>query len=587
MKFLGSVFSTVIGIFVFILLAIFLIVGLGVAFGSNSAEEVKEASVLELNLSEISFDYAGKYEDPLVSLVSDEETIGLNDALNAIETAKKDDKIKGISIYNNFSSLGLAQYKTLRNALDNFKKSGKFIYAYADFYTQNEYYLNSVADKIFLNPAGEMEFKGLAAELLFYKDLQEKAGVKLEVIRHGKYKSAVEPFLENQMSDANREQITALLNSVWETTVSDIAVSRKISIEKLNQIATSLLARTPQMALQQKLIDVIAYEDVYHKEIKKLLKTAANEDYNKISLLSYTKNYVTTSIDFTAENKIAVIFAQGEINSGEGDVHSIGEGSMRRSLKEARENKEIKAVVLRIDSPGGDALTSELIWREIEITKKLKPVVVSMGNYAASGGYFIACNAATIFAEKNTITGSIGVFGLLPNVTGLANKIGVNAQQVTTHANAAEYSSFLPVSEGYKTLAQEGVERVYKSFVTHVAQGRKMTYAQVDNIAQGRVWTGAEALKIGLVDRIGGMKEALAEAAKLAKITSYATINLPEYDKSFKDVLQESSSPFSASKSSWIKEEIGTENYQVIAQIKKAQSRKGLQMLLPFYIKIK
>jgi len=406
----------------------------------------------------------------------------------------------------------------------------------------------------------------------------------MEVIRHGKYKSAVEPFLENKMSDANREQITALLNSVWNSVTADISKSRNISVAKLNLIADGLLARTPEMAKAEKLIDVVAYEDVYHDAIRKILKVDTNKDYNKISVLDYTRKMMNTSENFDTKNKIAIIYAQGEIKSGEGDINNIGEGSMRRSLIEARKDKNVKAIVLRIDSPGGNALTSDLIWREIELTKKVKPVVVSMGNYAASGGYYIACNANKIFAENNTITGSIGVFGILPNFSQLATKIGLHSEQVKTNQNSAEYSPFLPLDDKFKAVTLEGVEHIYKTFVSHVAAGRKMTFTQVDSIAQGRVWSGFEALKIGLVDKIGGMDDAINEAASLAKIKAYNTQNFPEYEKNINDILEHL--PFAKSKENFMKEELGTETYKIMEQIKRVQSRKGVQAMMPFEMTI-
>jgi len=293
---------------------------------------------------------------------------------------------------------------------------------------------------------------------------------------------------------------------------------------------------------------------------------------------------MNTSENFDTKNKIAIIYAQGEIKSGEGDINNIGEGSMRRSLIEARKDKNVKAIVLRIDSPGGNALTSDLIWREIELTKKVKPVVVSMGNYAASGGYYIACNANKIFAENNTITGSIGVFGILPNFSQLATKIGLHSEQVKTNQNSAEYSPFLPLDDKFKAVTLEGVEHIYKTFVSHVAAGRKMTFTQVDSIAQGRVWSGFEALKIGLVDKIGGMDDAINEAASLAKIKAYNTQNFPEYEKNINDILEHL--PFAKSKENFMKEELGTETYKIMEQIKRVQSRKGVQAMMPFEMTI-
>jgi protease-4 len=386
------------------------------------------------------------------------------------------------------------------------------------------------------------------------------------------------------MSDANKEQTMALLNGIWTNIVEDISKSRNIPVEKLNTIANGLLARTPEMAKAQNLIDYIAYEDVYHNSIRKVLKVDKDEDYNTVSIADYTQKTTTTSVNMDSNDAIAIVYAQGEIGSGEGDVNEIGEGSMRRSLQEARKDDDIKAIVLRINSPGGSALTSDLIWREIELTKRVKPVVVSMGNYAASGGYYIACNANTIFAEKNTITGSIGVFGTLPNFSVAANRYGINTEQVRTHENASNYSPFVPMDEKFKAITLEGVENIYATFIGHVAEGRKMTTAQVDSIGQGRVWTGSEAVKIGLVDKIGGLREAIAEAAKLAKIKSYSTVNYPEYEKNFEDIF--ANFPFAKSKTAFIKEEIGEENYRLLEEVKRIKQRKGIQAILPMELKI-
>jgi len=585
MRFLGNVLATIVGLFVFLMLFFFGIILIAAIFGGDSEEiSVKSDSVIELKLENIKNDYAGKYKDPWVTILADGEKVGVSDIINAIESAKTDSEIKGISILNNESDLGMAQRKALRDALEDFKKSGKFVMAYANSYSQKEYYLNSVANTVYINPVGDFDFKGLSAELMFFKDLQEKSGIKMEVIRHGKYKSAVEPFLDNKMSDANREQTMSLLNSVWSSVLADISKSRNISVTKLNEIASELLARTPEMAKAEKLVDVIAYEDVYHDAIRKKLKVDKDEDYNKISIKDYARKVATTSESNDSQDKIAVIYAQGEIMSGEGDVNTIGEGSMNRSLIEARKDENVKAIVLRINSPGGNALTSDLIWREIELTKKVKPVVVSMGNYAASGGYYIACNANTIFAENNTITGSIGVFGILPNFTQLATKIGVHTEQVKTNENASEYSPFVPMDEKFKAVTLESVEHIYKTFVSHVAVGRKMTVAQVDSIGQGRVWSGEQALKIGLVDKIGGLDDAIKEAASLAKTKTYSTQNFPEYEKDMNDIFN--NFPFAKSKESFIKEELGEETYRLMEQLKKVQARKGVQAMVPFEITI-
>jgi protease-4 len=587
MKFLGNVLATVIGLFVFWMIFFFGIIIIGaIAGGNEDIVTIEENSVIELDLSQVTLDYAGKtsYKD-FNYFEADHD--GVTDILNAIEAAKNDDKIKCISILNNQSQLGLAQMKSVRDKLEEFKKTGKFVYAYANYYSQDEYYLNSVANKVYLNPVGEVDFKGLSAEILYLKELQEKSGVKFEVIRHGKYKSAVEPFLAQEMSPENREQMTVLLQSIWNTIVADIAKSRKLTVAQLDAIANTLGARTPELALANKLVDQVAYEDEYHNAIRNLLKVDKKEKYNSISITDYAKTAALTVDDYSKDDIIAVIYAQGEIMGGEGDVNVIGEGSIKRSLEEARNDDDIKSIVLRVDSPGGNALTSELIWREIEITKKIKPVVVSMGNYAASGGYYIAANANRIFAEPNTITGSIGVFGMLPNMNQLSKNIGINAEQVKTHTNASGYSIFEPMDENFKGYVLESIEKTYATFLKRVAEGRNMSTAQVDAMAQGRVWTGMDAKKLGLVDEIGGLEAAIKYAAKLGKTTSYRTENFPEYEKNFEDFLSNFTGIAALkTKEQLLKEQLGEEGFQMLEQIKRVKSRKGIQAMMPYEISI-
>lgn len=590
MRFLSNVLSTIVGLFLFCFIFFFFILIIGAIAGSGDGKpKPKNNSVIELDLSEITLDYNGKFEaSPLDALLNEGKKASVIEVIDAIEAAKTDKDIKGISILKNNSSLGLAQSKAIRNKLEEFKKSGKFVYAYSDVLMQNDYYLNSVADQIYLNPVGELDFKGLASEVIYMKDLQEKSGVKFEVIRHGKYKSAVEPFLAQEMSPENREQLSELLQSIWQTIVTDISESRKIDVATLNIIADSLGARTPKLALETKLIDKIGYEDEYHDLIRTKLKVKKDEEYNKISISDYASIADSPSTNFTADNTIAVIYAQGEIQGGEGSVNIIGEGSINRSLKEAREDEDVKAVVLRVDSPGGSALTSELIWREIELTKKVKPVVVSMGNVAASGGYYISCNANTIFAEPSTITGSIGVFGLLPNLNEVGKNIGINAEQVKTHKNASGYSVFEPLDENFKGVVLESIEDVYSTFLKRVADGRKMTTEQVDAIAQGRIWTGTDAVKNGLVDKIGGLNDAIKHAATLAKIKDFRTENYPEYETNFEDLLASMSGiSIFKTKEDLLKEQIGTEAYLLLEKIQKAQKMKGVQALMPYELDIK
>lgn len=588
MRFLKNVLSTIVGLFLFCFLFFMLIVVIGVAAGSGSDKTVtvKDNSVIELDIKDVKNDYAGRFYNDEFSFLNDEPKDGLINILKAIEAAKNDKKIKGITLTNTTSQLGLAQNKALRDKLADFKKSGKFVVAYADNFSQTDYYLNSVADTIYLNPVGEVDFRGLSSEVMFFKDFQEKSGIKFEVIRHGKYKSAVEPFLANEMSPENREQLTVLLNSVWASMATDIAESRKLTVETLNSIADNLNGRTPELAKQSKLIDKIGYQDEYENGIRKALKIKKDDDINSVDILDYVKTAELNDLLAGGDDIIAVIYAQGEIKGGDGDLNTIGEGAMKEALKEARDDKNVKAIVLRIDSPGGSALTSELIWREIELTKKKKPVVVSMGNVAASGGYYIACNSNRIFAEPNTITGSIGVFGVLPNLTTLSNKVGIHTEQVSTHRNASGYSLFTPLQDNTRAVIQESVENVYGTFVQRVATGRKLTPEQVDAIGQGRVWSGTDAKRIGLVDEIGGLDDAIKYAAKLGKTTKYSVEDYPEFEMTFEKLLS-GRIPFAQTKEEFIKEEVGEENYRVIERMRRATQLRGAQVILPYEIIIR
>ena len=593
MQFFKNVLSTVVGLFLFLFICFFLLFLIGIIAaaaggGNEDVVTVENNSVIELDLKDVVNDYSGKFKYKDFAMFDNEPKEGLVDVIRAIDAAKEDDRIKGITITNSSTMLGIAQNKALRDELDAFKKSGKFVVAYSDGYSQSDYYLNSVADTIYLNPVGEVDFKGLSSEVMFFKDLQEKTCIKMEVIRHGKYKSAVEPFLSNEMSPENREQITALLNTVWSSVVNDISKSRKIPVDSLNSIADRLGGRTPEMAKEAKLIDKIGYLDQYHAGIRKALKLKKDEEIKSVSILDYVQANAVNDLISAKENEIAIIYAQGEIRSGEGDITVVTEDAMRDALKEARENDKVKAVVLRVDSPGGSALTSELIWRDIELTKKVKPVVVSMGNVAASGGYYISCNANRIFAEEGTITGSIGVFGVLPNMTQLSKNIGIHTEQVSTHKNASGYSVFSPLKEETRGIIQESVERVYGTFISRVAAGRKMTTEQVDAIGQGRVWSGTDAKRLGLVDEIGGLDAALKYAAKLAKTTEYSTHDYPEFERDFGKLLGNLTGiPFAKTKEEFIKEEVGAENYRVIERIRRVSQMKGTQVIMPYEINIR
>lgn len=590
MNFIKNVLATFVGIILFCMMSFFLLLIIGVvaSAGSSSAgKSTKSNSVIKLDLENVSNDYGGSvYIEDFDYKETNND--GLINVLQAIDYAKTDDKIKGISIENNATSLGSTQRKAIVEKLAEFKKTGKFVVAYADYYSQGEYYLASVADTVYMNPMGSIDFKGLASEVLYMKDLQEKTGIHMEVIRHGKYKSAVEPFLQQTMSDENREQLTVLLNSIWESYVGDISKNRKISVETLNNIATNLDARNANLALQNKLIDKIAYIDQYQNGIKKALDIKYDDDINEIDILDYIKDVNLNIKKVSAKDQIAVIFAQGEIQGGEGNVNTIGEGSINRALKEARKNDKIKAVVLRVNSPGGSALTSDIIWREIELTKKIKPVIVSMGDVAASGGYYIACNANKIFAEPGTITGSIGVFGMVPNLKKVADKFGVNAESVKTHENATGYSVFEEMSPKYKQTLTESIEIIYDTFISRVATGRKMDKAKVDEIAQGRVWTGTMAKQLGLVDELGSLDDAIAYAAKLVKTDDYKVSLYPEYEVELADLFRKFlGMSVSNVKEDAIKSEIGAENYELLQRMNYLKQSKGVQAMMPYHLNIK
>lgn len=570
----------------FIALGIILVLFLLLVSAIGEAEKVtvKNNSVLVLNLETLVKDYAPKSDDPFEEILGlADEKLSLDQVLNAIENAKDDAKIKGISIKSLGVNAGISQTQAIRNKLVDFKESGKFINAYADVYDQKTYYLSSVADSIFINPIGSLDFKGLSTEVLFFKDFEDKTGVQMEVIRHGKYKSAVEPYLYNKMSEDNRTQITSFLTAIWNEMLVDISKSRQISVEDLNAIADHLLARNSELAIESNLVDEALYYDEYTDKLKLQSGLTLDDKLNFISV----KDYISTGkgrIISSSSNKIAVIYAQGTILYGKGNEDIIGQELIINALRKARNAKDTKAIVLRVNSPGGSALASELIWRELEITKNEVPLVVSMGDVAASGGYYLSCNADRIFAQPTTITGSIGVFGTLPNIHKLANKMGINAEQVKTN-KGADYSFFEPMSDEFREVTTEGIEQIYTTFLQRVADGRGMSIEAVDSIAQGRVWSGKEALDNGLVDELGTLDDAVAYAADLAEVNDYRVRNYPNYKFDFEDAFN--SFPFMKSKEKVLIEEIGLENYKIYQTIKQFNEMKGVQARMPFVLDIK
>ncbi|WP_282054662.1 signal peptide peptidase SppA [Maribacter luteus] len=586
MNFLRNLLAAILGCLIaFGIMFVMFIMFVSLIGSADEGVVVKSNSILELQLQQPVNDYVGENEaDPFASFFGQAQ--GLDEVLHAIEVAKTDNDIKGISINNNFLMTGLAQTQELRKALKDFKESGKFIYSFADYYLQKDYYLATVADSVFLNPVGGMDFKGLSSEVLFYKDLQEKTGVKMEVIRHGKYKSAVEPFLANEMSDANRTQIKELLSSLWNTMVADISEGRNISEADVNVIADTLGGRSPKYAKASGLIDDVLFYDQYVAKLQSALSLSKDDEVNMVSVVDYVKRANKKSI-YKGDDKVAVIFAQGDILYGEGGPDVIGQGIITEALKKAVDDDKVKAIVLRVDSPGGSALTSDIIWREIELAKESKPVVVSMGNVAASGGYYIAAGANKIFAEPTTITGSIGVFGTIPNINELAADIGINAEQVGTNKNSVDYSVFEPMTDNFRNVVQHGIEEIYETFLDRVAKGRNITVAQADSLAQGRVWSGTDAKRLGLVDELGNLDDAIAAAAELAEINTYGIKKYPKYKSGFERFMEDMGSAKSKIGESIIKEEIGEETYGILKQMKSAMEQKGIQTRMPFVLDIK
>jgi len=543
--FFASVLGTLTALFLGGIILFVLIAGIASVVNSDdsSAAMIQDNSVLSLKLNLPIMDNVPGSQDFQVSLGLDAESIQLIDLVTAIELSKTNDKIKGIHLRSDYLAAGWAQTKTLRDALLSFKNSGKFVSAYADFFTQKGYYLASAADSIFVNPNGGVELKGLASEVLYFKDFEDEYGFKMEVIRHGKYKSAVEPYLSNSMSEANREQIGSLIASLWETIGSEIAEARNISVAELDAIASDLKANLVGNALKVGLIDHVSYKSEYIELLKSKLGLSEKD---KLKLVDYNDILAGNAAHKKGvRDKIAVIYAQGPILFGEGSETQIGDQVFVEAIEEAAKSKRVKAIVLRVNSPGGSAMISDILWNALEDAKKKKPLVVSMGNVAASGGYYIACNANTIFADPMTVTGSIGVFATIPNIKGFTDDIGIKAEHVMTHKNAVGYSPFEPISPGFRKSALEGIENVYDTFKQRVADGRNLSLEEVEALAQGRVWTGLQAKENGLVDELGGLGAAIEAAAVLAEIEEYNLTSYPKVETDFDDIFA-LMSPFAA-----------------------------------------
>ena len=559
-------------IFLFVLVIVFI-------FYLIPKEEVvfvKDNSVLKIEFKDPVLDRTSENPFSDIDLLnsSTEGSVEFKDILDNIEKAKNDDKIKGI--YLNFSSVnaGFSQIEEIRNKLFDFKESGKFIYSYADSYSQSAYYLASVSDKIALNPEGIIELKGLSAEIMFYKGLMDKLGIDAQIIRHGKFKGAVEPFMYNQMSNENREQIEKLLNSISDYMVDGIATEREgVTSEEIHKMINNMYLSSARKCLESGIIDKIAYQD-------QILSDLEDKSEHEITLTDYMK--VKNPKTSVSDNKIAIIYATGEINTGKGSYNTIGSETTVEAIREASEDENVKAIVLRVNSPGGSALASEIIWREINLAKQKKKVVVSMGDYAASGGYYIACNADKIFANNSTLTGSIGVFGIVPNTKNFLNeKLGVYIETVKTHKHSDIANGYRKLSNDELNVIQNSVEDIYETFITHVSEGRGIPVRKVDEIGQGRVWSGTDALSIGLIDEIGGLEDAIASAADLSSLEDYRIITLPKKTDMFEEFIES----FSAKQNIVLPDFLGISE-KMINQLEFLNSKEKIQARIPFIMEV-
>ncbi|HCC94822.1 MULTISPECIES: signal peptide peptidase SppA [unclassified Empedobacter] len=586
-NFFGRVFSTIIGnlltISVFVILLFVLIF---VSALSAPTKSVKDGSVLEISL-----------EDPImesdmdrsVSIfdMSESPNVFLQDIIHSIEEAKNDDKIKGISLKLDKFSGGATQATDIRNALEDFKKSGKFVYSYSNSGSQLSYYISSVSDKIYQNPLGGTLLQGLSSNIMFFKNAGDKYGVDFQVIRHGQFKSAVEPYMRTNMSDENRLQLSELLNDVWGNVSNSITKSRKISPEQFTTVTDSLYAFIPETGKENKIYDVLAQENEYQKML--FTKLGLKEEKSKTDFEVLEKHtikvedYFETLSDKSEKDKIAVLYASGTITEGDG-FDGIQSKTYVDAIRKISQNDKIKALVLRVNSPGGSANASEEILYELMQLKTKMPIVVSFGDVAASGGYYIAQASDKIYAQPNTITGSIGVFGMIPNAQKLFNNFGLDFDEVKTNANADQLKSLTtPLSPTAKNTMQKSIVLIYGKFVNHVATNRKLTYEQVDKIGEGRVWSGTRAKQIGLVDDFGSLDTAIKEAAKLAKIEKYSTENYPKRKDSFEEFMDNLQGKNTEAA---IAKELGSDGIRIYKEIKMMNEQKGVQVRLPYDIQI-
>ena len=585
-QFFKFMFDSMLGFFLMSIILLFIFIGMLSSLASFSKKEavlLKPKSVLHLTLTTEIVDRGGgnPFEsfDPMS--FQPKPATGLNELIKNLKKAKNDPNVDGIYLDLTLLQAGWASVDEIRQAMIDFKESGKFIVAYGETYTQNAYYLATVADKVYLHPEGSIDFRGLNSELIFFKNMLEKVGVEPQVIRHGKYKSATEPFFLEQMSPENREQVLSYVSSIWNSVLKGISDSRGLTVNHINDVANAYNTRNAALALESRMIDGIMHRDEVLEELRERLEKDEARDIEFVELSKYMN--VPESKEARAprsSDKIAVIYGMGNILSGSGNERSMGSDRIAAAIREARLDESVKAIVFRINSPGGSALASDVILREVKLASGVKPMIASMGDVAASGGYYVACGADMIVASPSTITGSIGVFGMIPNMQNFFNnKLGITFDNVKTNEYADMMTVSRPLRPNERDIIQENIEQVYSTFTTHVAEGRGISVAQVDSIGQGRVWSGAEAVQIGLVDELGGLTYAIEKAAEKAGLETYRLVEYPTRKDFFTQLLED----FGQVQEVFVKRKLG-EAYQYYKQVEQMNQMPGILTRMPYDI---
>lgn len=587
-NFLSSLLATLTGLIIMTLLVFFIFMGIVVASTSKEVPEVKENSILLAKFNAQIADRAN--EDPFAQFLSgnfmSSEMMGLNQILKDLDKAEADENIEGIFMKLGAVSAGISTLSEIREALLDFKKSGKFIYAYADAFSQKSYYLATAADSIFMTPEGMFLFNGLSAEVMFYKKALEKVGVEMQIVRHGTYKGAVEPFLRQDLSEENREQIERYVGALWGKIVDDISESRGISVEELNQIADDMLTIETEKLVESGMVDGLIYYDEMLSLLKGKMGVEEEDDLEAISLKSY-KNVAPEKKKEYSRDKVAVIYAMGSVVDGNAPEGFIGSERISKAIRKARRDKSVKAIVFRINSGGGSGSASDVIYREVLLAAQEKPVVASMGDLAASGGYYIAAPADTIIAGPATITGSIGVFGIFPNIQGLLNdKMGITTDVVKTNKNANILTAFDPLDTEERVIAQTMIDNFYTRFVNIVSEGRSMSYDEVDAIASGRVWAGTDALELGLIDMHGGLEKSIEVAAEMAGLEEYRVQSLPVLEDPLTALMNQLTGNAMMRTDRILRRELGDE-YIHYRKIQDIRNMHGIQAVMPYEIEIR